>query len=93
MISFLIQSDLPNKWWTPTKAQYNAIKPLYLKWVSNLGQSGMQYEGTEVTNEVKMGEFNYLIKIDGSNSYLKNLTHKDHRVRLIHFLPSHDGAT
>ena len=55
MISFLIQSDLPNKWWTPTKAQYNAIKPLYLKWVSNLGQSGMQYEGTEVTNEVQNG--------------------------------------
>ena len=51
------------------------------------------YPGTEVTANASFDGFTYLIYMAGPASYIQNISHKDNRKRLIHFLPEHDGST
>ena len=52
----------------------------------------MNYMRTELIKEETIGQFKYLICINGENSYIQNQTHQNRRKRLIHFLPLHDGS-
>jgi len=89
MIYFLIQGNKENEWLQPFKCQIDVIQPLYKQWQDNLGQGGMASSGTELNVEKQIGEFNYLIHINGDYSYMQNLKYKTKRS--IHFLPKHDG--
>ena len=90
MVQFMIQGNRKNEWWLPLPTQISIINPLYQKWFSQLGQGGMVYPGTELTRIKMIGDFKYLICINGENSYIQN--HSSKRKRLIHFLPLHDGS-
>lgn len=86
---FLVQGDNNNEWWKPTTLQYNSIMPLYKEWRNGLGQGGMAYPGTEIKRIITINQYNYEILIDINNSYMKNITHKNHTKRKIHFLPDY----
>ncbi len=91
-MTFLIQGNEKNEWWTPTANQKNAIEPLYKKWLNGLGQGRMAYPGTEITGNASFDGFTYIICITGAESYIQNVLHQDLRKRRIHFLPEHDGS-
>jgi hypothetical protein len=90
-MTFLIQGNEKDEWWTPTNNQKNAIQPIYKKWWNGLGQGGMAYPGTEITANASFDGFTYIIFIAGAQSYIQNVLHQ--RKRRIHFLPEHDGST
>ena len=92
-MSFCIQGDKKNEWWFPTPKQKEAILPLYEKWLRGLGQGNMAWPGTEVTANASFNGFTYIIFMAGPNSYIQNISHKDMRKRMIHFLPKHNGST
>ena len=92
-MAFLVQGDKKNEWWLPTPNQKAAITPVYEKWLKGLGQGRMMYPGTEVTANASFDGFTYLIYMAGPGSYIQNISHKNNRKRLIHFLPEHNGST
>ena len=92
-MAFLVQGDKKDEWWLPTPNQKAAIAPIYKKWLGGLGQGRMIYPGTEVIANASFDGFTYLIFMAGPSSYIQNISHKDNRKRLIHFLPEHNGST
>ena len=92
-MAFLVQGDKKDEWLFPTPNQKAAITPVYEKWLKGLGQGRMMYPGTEVTANASFDGFTYLIFMAGPSSYIQNISHKDNRKRLIHFLPEHNGST
>ncbi|MDC0231510.1 hypothetical protein OAK19_06045 [Aureispira] len=92
-MAFCVQGDKKNEWWFPTPNQKKVILPIYKKWLKELGQGNMMYPGTEVTATASFDGFTYSIFMAGPGSYIQNISHKDKRKRMIHFLPEHNGST
>ena len=86
---FMIQGNKEGEWWMATDNQMKYIQPIYEQWKKGNDESVLN-EHVEEYHDDHTG-FKYLVKISEKEAFMQNLTHKDRRKRLIHFLPEHLG--